>query len=483
MATPSFFWHDYETFGIDTRRDRPVQFAGIRTDIKLNIIEEPVTCYCKPSLDYLPHPEACLLTGITPQIGVSKGVCETEFSANIHQHIARPGTCTVGYNNIRFDDEITRNLFYRNFLDPYAREWQQGNSRWDLIDLVRTAYALRPEPIQWPTKPDGSVSLRLEDLSAANDLEHHSAHDALSDVYATIALAKLIKQKLPKLFHFVFENRLKQKAHSLLQASNMQPILHVSGRYSSAQHCLAVVVVVGEHPTNKNEVIVFNLAEDPAPMLELTADEIKHRLFTAATDLPEGIHRIPLKTIHLNRCPVIAPLKTLRATDQDRLNIDISLCLENLEKIKQQPTLAKKLGQVFSPNYDETESDPDLMIYSGGFFNQHDKALFEQIRLSEPAKLAEIDFKFNDKRLSEMLFRYRARNFPETLTDQELAKWKQFCRKKIMETNNSEGKSLMAQHLDRINELKTKHQDEQGLNEIVASLEQYAGQVEQSIVG
>jgi len=144
-STKSFYWHDYETFGTDPRSDRPVQFAGIRTDLDLNIVGEPLMVYSKPARDFLPQPEACMVTGISPQIALERGVTEVEFIQQIRDEMMVPNSCSVGYNSIRFDDEATRNTLYRNLYDPYEREYKNGNSRWDIIDLVRTARALRPD--------------------------------------------------------------------------------------------------------------------------------------------------------------------------------------------------------------------------------------------------------------------------------------------------------------------------------------------------
>ena len=137
--TSSIFWYDYETTGINPRCDRPLQVAGIRTDEALNEVGEALNIYCRPSDDILPHPAACLVTGIDPQRLQQSGLDEGEFMTRVHAALSAPGTCGAGYNSLRFDDEVTRYSLYRNFFDPYAREWQGGNSRWDLIDLVRTA--------------------------------------------------------------------------------------------------------------------------------------------------------------------------------------------------------------------------------------------------------------------------------------------------------------------------------------------------------
>ena len=191
MSANSIYWYDFETFGNNPRRDRASQFAGIRTDEDLNIIGDPLVMYCKPANDFLPNPMACLITGITPQLTLEKGIAEAEFTRRILEEFAQPGTCVAGYNSIRFDDEVTRQLLYRNFHDPYEREWKNGNSRWDIIDMVRLCAATRPEGIEWPKKEDGSNSFRLEELTKANGITHAEAHDALSDVLATIEFAQV----------------------------------------------------------------------------------------------------------------------------------------------------------------------------------------------------------------------------------------------------------------------------------------------------
>jgi len=442
MTTATFFWHDYETFGIDPQRDRPCQFAGIRTDVDFNIIGQPVMAYCQPADDYLPHPEACLITGITPQLAAEKGVCEAAFAALIHQQLAEPGTCGVGYNSIRFDDEVTRNLLYRNFYDPYAREWQNGNSRWDIIDVVRAAKALRPEGIEWPVNADGVASFKLEELTKANGIAHEAAHDALSDVYATIAMAKLIRERQPKLFNYLLNNRYKNTALNLLQLGSFKPLIHVSGRFSARNNNLAVILPLAQHPSNNNEVIVYDLSVDPAPLLELSAEEIQQRLFVATEALPEGIARIPLKTVHINKSPVLAPLSVILPADAERLQLDLDLSLSHLQGIQTAPSLAEKLSHVFTRQYQDSPTDPDLMIYSGGFFSNKDKAAMARIRQAKPSELSEFDTDFDDVRLPEMLFRYRARNYPHTLSMEDVQLWKQYCRDKLNGTLATGGLTL-----------------------------------------
>ncbi|KSW24284.1 MULTISPECIES: exodeoxyribonuclease I [unclassified Pseudomonas] len=428
--TASIFWYDYETTGIDPRRDRPLQVAGIRTDEALNEIEAPLNFYCRPSDDILPHPAACLITGITPQRLEEQGLGEAEFMTRLHAELSRPGTCVAGYNTLRFDDEVTRYSLYRNFFDPYAREWQGGNSRWDLIDLVRTAYALRPEGIQWPLNDEGVVTLKLERLTEANGLEHGQAHDALSDVRATIAMARLLRQRQPKLYDFLY--RLRGKHAVLDQVQLLKPLVHVSGRFSAARSFLSLVLPLAWHPRNRNALIVCDLGLDPAPLLELDAETLRQRLYTRREELGEGELPVPLKLVYVNRCPVLAPLAVLREQDQARLGIDLAAWQARAQVLVEgKPQWQDKLAAIYEQENFPGVADPEQQLYDG-FIGDRDRRLCEQVRQADPVRLGREQWPFDDPRLVELLFRYRARNFPETLSTAEQEQWREFCRCRLM---------------------------------------------------
>jgi exodeoxyribonuclease-1 len=425
--TNSIYWYDYETFGLDSRFDRLAQFGGIRTDEELNIISDPLVIYCKPANDMLPDPQACLVTGITPQKALADGLIEAKFIKTIHKEFSQPGTCIAGYNNIRFDDEFTRNSLYRNFYNPYAHEWQHGNSRWDLIDVVRLTRALRPEGIQWPVGDNGKPSIRLELLTQENNISHETAHDAMSDVYATIDMARLIRDKQPRLYDYMYQHRKKANVSRLFNLRTHDALLHVSSRYSAERGAIAMVMPLCMHPTNKNSIVVYDLSNDPADFVESDAEEVSARLYTKSEDLPEGVHRIPLKEVHINKCPVVVPLKTMDGASASRLNIDIDTCETHRQTIlKHIEALTEKTRHVFGSHDYPDVTDPDAQIYSGGFFSDSDNSRMERIRKSSPEELGRLNLSFDDKRLPEMLFRYRARNFPETLNPDEKLRWDEF---------------------------------------------------------
>ncbi|NQX90093.1 MAG: exodeoxyribonuclease I [Halioglobus sp.] len=441
MSDFTFYWHDYETFGADPTRDRPAQFAGVRTDLQLNVIADPLTIYCRPANDFIPHPRACLITGITPQIALTKGLPECDFIGLIHAELAASGTCGVGYNSIRFDDEVTRHTLYRNFYDPYAREWQSGNTRWDIIDMVRTAYALRPDGIEWPLREDGLPSFRLEDLTSANGVGHASAHDALSDVYATIAVAKLIREHQPRLFDYVLNHRDKRSALAQLDVLGMKPVLHVSAMFGARRHNIALVVPLTVHPENKNEIICFDLLADPQVLLELSVEELQERLYTRSADLPVDCERPGLKSVHINKCPILLTPKMADSRTAERLGIDSDRCRQHLATLRDYrdrdaQAFATKIQAVVRRQY-APHSDPDLMLYSGGFFGDRDKKTMEEVRSQSPEGLAASTFVFEDERLYEMLFRYRARNFPDTLNAEERDEWEEFRYQRITQENGA----------------------------------------------
>jgi exodeoxyribonuclease-1 len=428
----TFLWHDYETFGIDPRSDRPAQFAAIRTDAELNEIGAAVMTYCQPAPDYLPDPQSCLITGITPQLCLERGVPEYQFASEIEQAFSQPGTIGVGYNTIRFDDEFTRFLLWRNLADPYAREWQNNCGRWDLLDVVRTTYALRPEGIVWPTKEDGRPNFKLEHLSAANGLAHAAAHDALSDVRATIALAQLIRQHQPRLFDFCFTLHKKDAVAEQISLHAPRPFLHVSGMVPAERGCLMLAWPLAQHPTNKNEVIVWDLAFDPAELFELDAASIRTRMFTAAAALPEGVSRLPIKTIHLNKSPVVINnLNTLTPAMAERWGMDIAAGLQYASCFANAPDMRAIWCDVFQrPATGAVDVDADLY---GGFVGNNDRRVLNRLRKLTPEQLAQDQTGFDDPRLEEMLFRYRARNFPAALNESEAQRWHEHCAARLFE--------------------------------------------------
>jgi exodeoxyribonuclease-1 len=476
MADFSFFWHDYETFGRVPRRDRPAQFAGVRTDAELREIDAPVSWLCRPADDSLVEPEACLLTGILPQTCAAQGLAEHDFARRIEEQLALPGTVGVGYNSIRFDDEVTRFLFWRCLIDPYAREWQNECGRWDLLDPLRCAWALRPEGIEWPVADDGRVSFRLEHLALANGLAHDSAHEALSDVRATLALARLLKSRQPKLWDFCLRLRRKDAVLDEIGAAQSQgrPLLHVSGMYGIERGCLALVWPLAPHPTNRNEIIVWDLAHDPDELQSLNVAQVRQRLFSKDSDLPEGMTRLPIKTLHINKSPVvIAKLQTLGAGQAARWGLDIERGLRHADRAARGAgKLAGLWPGVFERAPAEGRIDVEEDLY-GGFVGNEDRRRLQRLRALAPQALASRHPDFDDPRLSELFFRYRARNFADTLNDAEREQWHEHCADRLL--HGGGGHLSLAGFAERLDALQSSA-DARGLA-LIGALREYAAQM------
>ena len=428
----SFLFYDLETFGQDPRRTRIAQFAAIRTDAALNEIDEPVSFHVRPADDLLPSPYATLVTGITPQHALAEGVSEAEAFARINELMSRPGTCALGYNTLRFDDEFIRHGLFRNFFDPYEREWRNGNSRWDLLDMLRLMHALRPDGITWPKREDGATSFKLEHLAEANGVREGDAHEALSDVRATIGLARLFRTAQPRLWEYALRLRDKRFVAGLLDVTALQPLLHISMRYPATRLCAAPVLPLAVHPSINSRYIVFDLDGDVDALLELPAETLAERLYLRASELPEGVARVPLKEVHANKVPALVAWNHLRRDDHARLGLDVAAIEAKVERLRPHAAeLAEKARRVFGGVREGAPADVDASIYDG-FLGAGDKPLLARVRTTAPQQLAGLEGAFNDPRLPELLFRYRARNHPDSLDEAARHRWNHYRQRRLL---------------------------------------------------
>ncbi|VFP83927.1 Exodeoxyribonuclease I [Candidatus Erwinia haradaeae] len=421
---PTFLFYDYETFGTNPSLDRPAQFAAIRTDMDLNPLGEPEVIYCYPANDYLPQPEAVLITGITPQITYSHGVNEAEFAQRIHRMFCVPNTCVVGYNNIRFDDEISRYLFYRNFYDPYAWSWENQNSRWDLLDVTRACYALRPNGIKWPKNDDGFPIFRLERITEENRISHQRAHDALADVYATIDLARIIKATQPKLYNFCYTHRQKHKLRNLIETNTKKILVYISSVFGAQRGNATWVTPLAWHPYNRNALITCDLGKDITSLINLNnKDAVNMHLQTYDDVFDKNTPFLPLQLIHTNKCPVIAPANTLCKKNAQRIGADIPFYLDNFVRLKKYPKISENVVLLYQKKEKSCLSeDVDTKMYDG-FFNDADRHIMHTIHHTPIENLINLNLISYDKRIKKLLFRFRARNFPNSLSASEKKDW------------------------------------------------------------
>ncbi|MBR0488265.1 exodeoxyribonuclease I [Candidatus Saccharibacteria bacterium] len=408
----TFFFYDLETSGLNQRADRIMQFAGQRTDMELNPIGEPVNILVKMTDDALPSPAAIMVTKITPQETLRDGISEAEFCKYVTNEVFVSNTIALGFNTVRFDDEFMRATLWRNFYDPYEWEWKDGRSRWDMLDVVRLTRALRPEGIEWPVTEDGKPTNRLELITKLNGLKHEHAHDALSDVYATIAVARLIREKQPEMFEYMLRMRDKRQVMKLVDLDNPQPIVYASGRYNS-EHNKTTVVIPVAHGRNGN-VLVYDLRYDSSP------DQGERSLFPI------------IKELCFNKCPAVAPLAVLNKADGwKKIGLSLEEVKKNLQSLKAHPEIIERAVAEMEarPEWPPAE-EPEQALYDR-FLNDSDRVKVAAVRNADKNKLADFHPDFHDLRLPELLLHYKGRNYPESLDADEAKKWEEYRRARL----------------------------------------------------
>lgn len=450
MAT-TFYFFDLETSGFRAREDRIMQFAGQRTDKDLKPVGEPDNILIKITDDVLPQPDAILITGITPQNTLAEGITEAEFCKYFTENIATPDTIMVGFNNIRFDNEFIRFILWRNFYDAYEWAWKNGCSTWDLLDVSRMTRALRPDGIKWPFASDGKPSNRLELLASINKLEHANAHDALSDVNATIDLARLIKTRQPKLFDYLLANRSKDKIAPLVTTG--QPLVYTSGRYPSDWQKTTVAAMVAPHP-DKNAALMYDLRIDPDEFAQLSPAKLAKAWQNHEPDAPY----FPVKILTYNRCPAVAPVSTLDKTSEERVGIHKEIIENHFAKLQKHGDFGDKLVaalEIMNKKYKDQQSlvvdemKVDAALYDG-FVNDADKTKMRVVRAADVNGLADLHLDFADERLKYLLPLYKARNFAASLTPEERAGWEKFKHRRLLDGGEA---SRAAGYFKRLGEL------------------------------
>lgn len=452
----SLYFYDLETSGVNPKKDRIMQFAGQRTNLDLEPIQDSDVFYVKMTDDVLPDPGAILVTGITPQQTISDGISEKEFADFFYNKVAIPQTTIVGYNSVRFDNEFIRFLMYRNYFDAYEWSYKNNVSVWDLLDVVRMARALRPDGINWPFTSDGKPTNRLEKLTDINKIDHIGAHDALSDVKATISVAQLVKNHQSKLFNYLYDMRFKQSVANLVNSG--QPFVYTSGRYDANYQKTTVVINLCEHPVyGASRVIVYDLRHDPTEFLELSIDQLIERMqYTRDQD---ALTRVPIKALTINRCPAVAPISVLNSKAQSSVNIDIKTIEKHLNILKKDPTFIGRITDALQQIHKKTQAhfttEPlavDDQLYDG-FINDADKKSMSIVREYTAKTIIDTNPNFYDERLLQLWLLYKARQFPQSLSEQEQINYQKYKTDKLLAGGKD---SLLAKY---IADIKQRAQD------------------------
>ena len=419
----TFFFYDLETSGLNPREDRIMQFAGQRTDMDLNPVGEPYNLKVILNDDTLPSPDALMVTGISPQETVREGLSEAEFSKLLMDEVFTSDTITVGFNNVRFDDEFIRYLFWRNFYDPYEWAYAEGRSRWDMLDVVRICRALRPDGIKWPVDGEGKATNRLELLTKENGIDHANAHDALSDVVALIEVSRLIRDHQPELFKYLLGIRGKNDVQKLVNLDDKRPFVYVSGRYDAEYHKATVAFPLTSAP-NRN-VLVYDLRHDPADFVGLSTQELEKKVFASWEERKsDGFVALPVKVLQYNRCPAVAPLGVLEEQDGwSRIGLDLETVTRHQKTLVDNPDFAERLRTLYEKKRDfKPGPDAESQLYDA-FVPDIDKVRIEAVRSADADSLADFHPEFRDERLPSLLLHYKARNYPSSLSKDERSAW------------------------------------------------------------
>ncbi len=440
--TKTFFFYDLETTGFSAKHDRIMQFAGQRTDLDLNPIGEPYNFLIRLNKDVLPSPGAISVTGITPQKTLEEGYTEAEAVKILVEQVFTPETIAVGFNNIRFDDEFVRYLFWRNFVDPYAWTYADGRSRWDLLDVVRLVRAIRPDGIKWPLNQDGQPTNRLELLSKINGLEHTKAHDAMSDVEALIGLTKLIKDKQPKMYDYLLNLRDKNKVKQLVNLDQPKAFVYASGRLGREWSKTSVF-----YPINKDDrdnLVVYNLRFDPTPFIGKSATQIIEYVNQEYYDKEADrvVSPVFVKQLRANRCPAVAPLGVLDDSAWANIKLDLETVKKHLQILLDNPQIGLAFSQIFTEKAKKWDNQPseklaEAKLYDGFVANSSDKRKMTEIYNLKTDFVAEYQPDFIDSRLNDLWLGYKARSFTKALTDEERAIWQQRINDNIAENSGA----------------------------------------------
>ena len=415
MNKETIFWYDLESFGLNTAKDRIAQAAGLRTDLDLNIIGEELNIVCKITPDYLPNPGACLVTKITPQDTLEQGLNEADFIKIIRDEFMVPNTTVTGFNNISYDDELIRHTLYRNLYNSYEREYGDGRSRWDVLNLARAIHDLRPEGINFFHRSEKNhPQVKLTYLTEDNNIEQIGAHDALVDIYATINFAKLVKEKQPKMYDFYYTHRQKNTLVEFLKGK--RTVLLTTGFFTNEYGFTRPIALITTINDKTRQVYYFDLTQDASKLLEP---------FTSIKEVPG------LSSFQLNKCPYLAPISILEkeADVQKRLNIDMDLYRKNMRLILENPQIENYINSLDHTylNPDSEKDDIDYNLYSSPFLTYEVVREYNKILKEKPEnKIASASASAKEK-----TFRLVARNWPEALTGDEKIQWNSFIKTKL----------------------------------------------------
>lgn len=407
---PTYLFYDIETSGLSKSFDQVLQFAAIRTDDALNEIDR-VEYRVKLNPDIIPHPAAV----ITHRISIDQmldGAPEFEVAKQIHDELNRPGTISLGYNTLNFDDEFLRFTFYRNLLPPYTHQFSNNCYRMDIYPMTIAYRLFKPDILNWPTV-SGKHSLKLEHLNSANDNVTGQAHDAMVDVEATLALARrLAKEK--KMWDYLQENfqknpdmnRLKDLPYAF---DNYQHAILLDGIFGAGNLYHAPVLGLGTHHHYHNQTLWLRL-DDPALIESAKTDPSK--CWVQQKKFGESPFLLP------------ATEKYTRHLSDERNQ----QCQENLDFLKNHldtlETIAEHFRDYTHPNV--ANADIDSRLYLDGFMQNSETRWAEQFHTASTSERVKMLDTAASERCYDLALRIMGRNYPDSLTGRHLDKFHEY---------------------------------------------------------
>ena len=405
MSDPkTYLFYDIETTGRNRCFDQVLQFAAIRTDLALNE-QQRYQFQIKLNCDVTPDPEAILIHRI-PIETMQQGATEVEAIKEIHALLNAPGTISGGYNTLGFDDEVLRFSFHRNLLPPYTHQWANQCGRFDLYPMTQLYYLYHHGCLTWPTKPDGKISLKLEDLNRANQLATGTAHEAMADVEATLSLARLffLERKTWDytigFFNKELELKRRETLNTFLETSyGRYPLALLVGCAGSTDFFQYPALNLGQHLHYKNQTLWLRL--DKPELLTATLDTIPKTTWVARIK-PAEHFLLPLSD------------RFKQHLTKERLNTTQT----NLDCLSQQPALFQAIQHYYRTyKYPEIPHlDVDADLYVNGFLSRNEEiscAKFHTASLPEKEKICA---HFQNPRLKEIATRILGRHYTTALT-------------------------------------------------------------------
>lgn len=458
----TYLFYDIETTGLNKALDQILQFAAIRTDMDLNEIDRH-EIWIKLNNNIIPSPYASITHRISIE-SVKNGLNEFEAIEKIHKLINTPGTISVGYNSLGFDDEFLRFSFYRNLLPPYTHQFANQCGRMDIYPMIILYYLFKPDSLKWP-EIDGKISLKLENLAARNDFNHGVAHNALVDVEATIALAKLLKQdeSMWDYCRGYFDKKIDidRTLQLEMKINDCKYGLFVNGKIGSTNHFIVPVLGLGQHQHYKNQSLWLRL--DKTELSQTKVDDITNTTWCMNKKAGEPGFVLPNKERYLSHI------------NDERQQISN----DNLNWLEQNPDILAAIADYYKQFKYPVVPDVDIeaALYDIGFYSYAEQDECSVFHKASTDKKISLLNDFSNPNIRELALRILGKHFHHDISDSMGAEYQDYVNKMIKEQPiidyRGEKKTTIKQALNDITKIRNKVECDAEQIELLKELESY----------